>query len=133
MKNNSRKSRPCMFGSRQKEAAGLAGASIMLLRGFILPVEKQLSTVEQSVYLVEKEPIFLRKKPPSTEDFLGRVVMVNNLNFYCLIRSYFNTNGAEAPVFVSMLSRRNIRSWTGARLFSSLIAPREVTDKNRLP
>lgn len=60
--------------------------------------------------------LILRLKKSS----LGRAVMVNNLNFYYLIRSYFYTNGAEALVFVSMMSRRNIRSWTGAWLFPSL-------------
>lgn len=64
--------------------------------------------------------IYLTKEDVSQKASLGRLVMVNNFNFCCLIRGYFCTNGAEALVFVSMLSRRNIRSWTGAWLFPSL-------------
>ena len=36
---------------------------------------------------------------------LSRLVIVNNLSFYCLIRSYFYTNRSEEFVFVSMLSK----------------------------
>lgn len=51
---------------------------------------------------------------------LGRLVIVNYLSFYCVIRFYFYTYGAEPLVFVSMLSRRNIHFWAGAWLFTSL-------------
>lgn len=68
--------------------------------------EKKKKRKNISIYLT-KEEVLLK----TSQD---RVVMINNLNFYSLIRSYFYTNGAEALVFVSMLSRRNIRSWTGA-------------------
>lgn len=47
-------------------------------------------------------------------------------------RGIFYTNGAEAFVSLSMLSRGNIRSRSRARLFPLLIGLREPTDKNRL-
>lgn len=72
--------------------------------------------------------LILRLKKSS----LGRAVMVNNLNFYYLIRSYFYTNGAEALVFCVNDVEEEHPFLDRSTALPFLIGQREVTDKNRL-
>lgn len=74
--------------------------------------ETRWCTVDISIYLTKRG---------LSEDCSDRHITYSK-QLQCLLPylELFYTNRAEALVFVSMLSRRNIRSWTGAWLFPSL-------------
>lgn len=63
---------------------------------------------------------------------LGRLVIVNNLSFYCLIRSYFCTNGARGTCVCVNVVKEEHPFLDRSMTLPFLIGLREVTDKNRL-